>query len=185
MIKIQLLDDEPQILKALQRLLRPHDWEVHAFTDVQEALDALTEHEYAVIVSDYKMPHLDGVTYLQFAKQRQPHAMRLLLTGHGDRQSMMQAINQAEIYRFISKPWEDYEIEAALRSAIDLFMLRVENERLVKQVREQQSTLDRQQQELLRLEREHPGLTRVKRDDDGAIVLDEMEEFEDGRLPGE
>jgi DNA-binding NtrC family response regulator len=184
MIKIQLLDDEPQILKALQRVLRGHEWEVHPFTDVQEALDALTEHEYAVIVSDYKMPHLDGVTYLQFAKQRQPHAMRLLLTGHGDRQSMMQAINQAEIYRFISKPWEDYEIEAALRSAIDLYMLRVENQRLIDQVRQQQSTLDRQQEELLRLEREHPGLTRVKRDEDGAIVLDDTDEFDDGRLSG-
>jgi DNA-binding NtrC family response regulator len=185
MIKIQLLDDEPQILKALQRVLRPHDWEVHAFSDVQEALSALTMHEYAVIVSDYKMPHLDGVTYLQFAKQRQPHAMRLLLTGHGDRQTMMQAINQAEIYRFISKPWEDYEVEAALRAAIDLYMLRVENQRLIDQVRKQQSTLDRQQQELLRLEQENPGLTRVIRDADGAVLIDDLDGPDDGRLPGE
>ena len=176
MIKIQLLDDEPQILKALQRVLRPHDWEVHAFSDVQEALDALTEHEYAVIVSDFKMPHLDGITYLKFAKQRQPNAMRILLTGHGDRQSMMQAINQAEVYRFISKPWEDFELEAALRGAIDLFLLRDENQRLLMQVRQQQSALDRQQQELLRLEVEHPGLTRVRRDSDGSVLIDELDD---------
>lgn len=175
MIKIQLLDDEPQILKALQRVLRPHDWEVHAFSDVQEALDALTEHEYAVIVSDFKMPHLDGVTYLQFAKQRQPNAMRILLTGHCDRNSMMQAINQAEVYRFIAKPWEDFEIEVALRGAIDLFLLRDENQRLLMQVRQQQSALDRQQQELLRLEVEHPGLTRVRRDSDGSVLIDELD----------
>lgn len=185
MIKIQLLDDEPQILKALQRTLRPHGWEIHAFDDVQQALNALIEHEYAVIVSDYKMPHLDGVTYLQFAKQRQPHAMRLLLTGHGDRQTMMQAINQAEIYRFISKPWEDYELEAALRAAIDLYGLRMENQRLLGQVRKQQSALDRQRQELLRLEQENPGLTRVIRDADGAVLIDDLDGSDDGRLPSQ
>ncbi|MBS7660779.1 response regulator [Pseudomonas lalucatii] len=175
MIKIQLVDDEPQILKSLQRLLHPQDWQVHAFDDVYQALDALTEHEYAVILSDYRMPHLDGITYLKFAKQRQPEAVRLMLTGHGDRQSMIQAINEAEIYRFISKPWEDYEVEAALRSAIDLHLLRSENQRLLTQLRAQQSALDRQQQELLRLETENPGLTRVLRDADGSILIEDSD----------
>ncbi|WP_373387425.1 response regulator [Pseudomonas alcaligenes] len=173
MIKIQLVDDERNILASLQRLLRPHPWEVHAFSDAQEALQALTEHEYAVIISDYKMPNLDGITYLQFAKQRQPHAMRMVLSGHGDRQSMMQAINRAEIYRFLSKPWEDYEIETALQAAIDLYQLRSENQRLLAQVRNQQNALERQRQELQRLEQEHPGITRVLRDADGALLLED------------
>lgn len=172
MIKIQLVDDEPHILKALQRVLRPHGWELHLFNDAQSALDALTEHEYAAIISDYHMPNLDGVTYLQFAKQRQPNAMRMILSAHGDRQAMMNAINRAEIYRFLSKPWEDYEIETALRAAIDLFMLRTQNQRLLSQVDKQQTALERQQQELLRLEAEHPGITRVHRDADGAILLE-------------
>jgi DNA-binding NtrC family response regulator len=173
MIKIQLVDDEPHILSSLQRLLRPHHWEIHAFSDPQVALEALTQHEYAVIISDYRMPNLDGITYLQFAKQRQPHAMRMVLSGHGDRQSMMQAINRAEIYRFLSKPWEDYEIEAALHSAIDLYNLRQENQRLLDQLHHQQSELDRQEQELRRLEAMHPGITRVRRDEDGAVLLDD------------
>lgn len=180
MIKIQLVDDEPQILKSLQRVLRPHNWEIHAFDDPQVALQALTEHNYAVVVSDLRMPQLDGITYLQFAKQRQPHAIRMLLTGHGDRDSMMKAINQAEVYRFLSKPWEDYELETALRAAIDLHLLREENQRLLAQVSSQQSAIDRQQQELLRLETENPGITRVKRDEQGRVLLDldELEEPE-------
>ncbi|MET1076416.1 MAG: response regulator [Pseudomonas sp.] len=175
MITIQLLDDEEHVLKSLHRLLRPQGWDVHLFTDPDLALAALTEHDYAVIVSDLKMPQLDGITYLQFAKQRQPHAMRLLLSGHGDRQTLMQAINQAEIYRFLSKPWEDYEIVTALRSAIDLHQLRSENQRLLKQVRQQQGALERQQQELMRLEAENPGLTRVLRDADGSVLLDDLD----------
>lgn len=181
MIKVQLVDDESHILSALQRLLRPYHWELHPFTDAQKALLALTEHEYAVIISDYKMPNLDGITYLQFAKQRQPHAIRMVLSGHGDRQSMMKAINQAEIYRFLSKPWESYEIETALKAAVDLYLLRSENLRLVTQVRNQQSALERQRQDLLRLEAEHPGITRVLRDAEGALVLnDDFNESDHG-----
>jgi DNA-binding NtrC family response regulator len=177
MIKIQLVDDEANILNALQRVLRRHrDWTVHAFTDAQEALAALAEHEYAVIISDYQMPNLDGVTFLQFAKQSQPHAMRMILSAYGDRHSMMQAINRAEIYRFLSKPWEDYELESTLRAAIDLYMLRYENQRLLEQVRAQQEVMDRQQRELMRLEAENPGLTRVRRDPDGAVLIDGFDE---------
>lgn len=175
MIKIQLVDDEPQVLKALQRLVRPQGWEVHALTDVNQALDALTAHEYAVIVSDYKMPHIDGITYLQFTKQRQPNAIRLLLSSHDDRQSMMKAINQAEIYRFLSKPWEDYEVEATLRSAIDLYLLRNENQRLLQQIHQHQNALGRQQRELLRLEAEYPGLNRVLRGPDGSVLIEELD----------
>ncbi|MDF2447312.1 MAG: transcriptional regulator [Moraxellaceae bacterium] len=176
MIKIQLVDDEPNILSALQRVFRRQQWIVHAFSDAQVALSALAEHDYAVIISDYQMPSLDGVTYLQFAKQRQPHAMRMILSAHGDRDSMMQAINRAEIYRFLSKPWEDYELESTLRSAIDLYMLRHENQRLLEQVREQQAALLRQQRELLRLEAENPGLTRVRRDAEGAVLINGLDD---------
>lgn len=178
MIKIQLLDDEPHILSALQRVLHPYHWQVHGFSDGQAALEALTEHEYAVIISDYQMPDLDGITYLQFAKQRQPHAIRMMLSAHGDRQSMMQAINRAEIYRFLSKPWDDYEVSSAVQSAIDLYLLRFENQRLLAQVRSQQSAIERQQEELLRLEAEHPGITRVKRDAQGTVLLD-LDELDD------
>lgn len=176
MTKIQLLDDEPHILSALQRVLRREPgWEVHAFTDPQEALSALAEHQYAVILSDYQMPALDGVTFLQFAKQSQPHAMRMILSAHGDRESMMHAINKAEIYRFLNKPWDDYELRSTLYSAIDLYNLRAENQRLLRQVGEQQVALRAREHELLRLEAEHPGLTRVRRDADGAVLLDSYE----------
>ena len=172
MIKIQLVDDEPNILAALQRQLRPRGWTLHAFHDPQAALEALIEHRYAAIICDLNMPQLDGLTYLQFARQRQPDALRLLLSAHGDRATLMQAINRAEIYRFLSKPWENYEIESALEAAIDLYQLREENQRLLQQVRGQQDALERQRRELLRLETEHPGLTRVRRDSDGAVLLE-------------
>ncbi len=134
MIRIQLVDDEPNILSALKRLLRPNGWEIHAYDNVEAALGGLLEHDYAVIISDYQMPTADGVTYLQFAKQRQPDAMRLVLSAYGDRKSMIKAINQAEVYRYLSKPWDDYEVVAAIKSAIDVYQLKTENQRLINEL---------------------------------------------------
>lgn len=171
MIKIQLLDDEPNILTALKRLLRPHGWEVHTYNNVEDALGGLLEHDYAVIISDYQMPTADGVTYLQFAKQRQPDALRLVLSAYGDRNSMIKAINQAEVYRYLSKPWDDYEVVAAIKSAIDLYELKRENRRLLEQVDAQKQLLKAREQELLRLEEENPGITRVQRDEDGSVII--------------
>lgn len=171
MIKIQLVDDEPNILSALRRLLKPQGWEVHTYDNVESALAGLVEHDFAVIVSDYQMPTADGVTYLQFAKQRQPDAMRLVLSAYGDRNSMIKAINQAEVYRYLSKPWDDYEVVASIKSAIDLYQLKVENRQLRNQVDAQKAMLRAREEELLRLEADNPGITRVERDTDGSVLI--------------
>ena len=171
MIRIQLVDDEPNILNSLRRLLKPQGWQVDTYSTVEDALNGLLEHEYAVIVSDYQMPSADGVTYLQFAKQKQPHAIRLVLSAYGDRESMIKAINQAEVYRYLSKPWDDYEVVAALKSAIDLYQLHKENQRLREENDAQRALIKAREDELLRLEADNPGITRVQRDADGAVLL--------------
>ncbi len=171
MIRIQLVDDEPNILSALKRLLRPHGWEIHTYDNVKAALGGLLEYNFAVIISDYQMPTADGVTYLQFAKQRQPEAMRLVLSAYGDRNSMIKAINQAEVYRYLSKPWDDYEVVAAIKSAIDIYQLKTENQRLIDEVNAQRRMIEAREQELLRLEKDHPGITRVQRDADGSVLI--------------
>lgn len=171
MIRIQLVDDEPNILSSLRRLLKPQGWQVDTFNRVEDALGGLLEHEYAVIVSDYQMPTADGVTYLQFAKQKQPHAIRLVLSAYGDRESMIKAINQAEVYRYLSKPWDDYEVVAAIKSAIDLYQLQKENQRLREENDAQRAMIKAREEELLRLESDNPGITRVRRDADGSVLL--------------
>ncbi|MBJ6136584.1 response regulator [Marinobacter litoralis] len=173
MTRILLLDDETNILTALKRLLRKEDWQLDAFADAEDAISALQTHSYSVIVSDYKMPGMDGVTFLQFARQIQPDTIRMMLSGHGDRQSMITAINRAEIYRFLSKPWEDYEIQAAMRSAVDLYQVTIENRRLLDQIKRQNNLLRQREEELLRLEQANPGITRVRRDKDGSIIIDD------------
>jgi response regulator RpfG family c-di-GMP phosphodiesterase len=97
--------------------------------------------------------------------------MRLVLSAHGDRSSMIKAINQAEVYRFLSKPWDDYEVVASIQSAIDLYRLKLENRQLREEVDAQKAMLRAREQELLRLESENPGITRVHRDTDGSVLI--------------
>jgi DNA-binding NtrC family response regulator len=171
MSTIQLVDDDPAILSALKRVFHDEDWVVDTYTDPQEALRALATNSYAVIVSDLHMPQLDGVAYLQFTKQLQPHAIRLLLSGHGDRDSLTKAINHAGVYRFVSKPWDDYELLSALRAGVELYQLQAERRQLLDELQQQKNIIARQQNEWQRLQKKHPTLLEVLRDEDGSILL--------------
>lgn len=171
--RILLVDDEPSILKALKRTLRFPDCEVDIFDQPLAALAALDEYRYNVIVSDYRMPLMDGVAFLKEARARQPDAIRIILSGYTDVNGLLDAINQAEIYRFIAKPWDDLDLQVTLKKTLDYADLLETNRRLLEQVRMQQETIARQQAELLRLEEESPGITHVRRTDDGYILIDE------------
>lgn len=104
-MRIQLVDDEPYLLKAMQRDLRARgDWEVHTFATAADALNGLLEHAYDVIISDYKMPDYDGICYLQWARQIQPDAQRILMTAWANEHVLADAINKANIHRYIGKP---------------------------------------------------------------------------------
>lgn len=173
--RILLVDDEPSILKALKRTLRLPGCEVDAFEQPHAALEALDERAYRVIVSDYRMPKMDGVTFLKEAKQKQPDAIRIILSGYTDVNGLLEAINTAEIYRFIPKPWDDLDLLVTLKKTLDYAALLDTNRRLLEQVRDQQQTIARQQQELRRLEEESPGITQVRRGDDGYILIDESD----------
>ncbi|AOE83123.1 response regulator [Pseudomonas sp. TCU-HL1] len=119
MIKIQIVDDSQNTLLAIERRLRNKWYEVQTFTNPHTALQALKTNEYAVVIADYKMPIMDGITYLKHTKQRQPLAARVLLSAHAETNTLEKAINELGIYRFISKPWTDNKLEEHVISAIN------------------------------------------------------------------
>lgn len=167
MPRIQLVDDDIQILQALQRLLRHKDWQLDVFDKVADALQALSSHNYEVIIADYRMPKLDGVSYLEWARQKQPTAVRLMLSAYPESDAMMQAINRAEVFRFISKPWRNEE----LLHAVTLAVARSNSLKPVSEIAVTAHHL-LAEEEFAKLERIEPGITRVEFDEDGAIRLD-------------
>ena len=173
MTRLMLVDDEANILSALQRVFAREPYEIETFTDATTALMRAREAEFDLVLSDYRMPEVDGVAFLTILRTLQPDTARLILSGFADMDALLGAINDAHIFRFISKPWHDGELRTTVAQALTYRTTLLENRRLADQVREQQVVLHRQQHELERLEREHPGITEVRRGNDGAILLDD------------
>lgn len=127
---ILCVDDEPSILSALRRLFRAKGFQVRVAEGGQAGLDVLAAEPVDLVISDMRMPEMDGVMFLEQVRQRWPDTMRLLLTGYADITSIMGAINRGEIYRYIAKPWDDNDIILIVRSALQHRALEQEQRRL-------------------------------------------------------
>lgn len=127
---ILCVDDEPSILSALRRLFRAKGFQVHVAEGGQAGLAVLAAEPIDLVISDMRMPEMDGVMFLEQVRQRWPDTMRLLLTGYADITSIMGAINRGEIYRYIAKPWDDNDIILIVRSALQQRAMEQEQRRL-------------------------------------------------------
>ena len=127
--KILLVDDEGDILRSLRRLLRKR-FEITTTTLPEEALQHLAEKEYAIVLSDQRMPTMEGTALMARAREISPDTVRIILTGYADINAAMDAINQGHVYRFLQKPWDDADLLATLCQAADHFVLVQENKRL-------------------------------------------------------
>ncbi|MHC4165254.1 MAG: response regulator, partial [Planctomycetota bacterium] len=134
---VLFVDDEINILKALQRLLRNEDMNVLCASRGQEALEILEETPAQVVVTDQRMPEMCGVDLLAAVRERCPDMVRMMLTGYTEMKVAVEAINHGEIYRLITKPWNDDELRATLRQAFDHYALKSEIRRLNQVTREQ------------------------------------------------
>ena len=174
MVRIMIVDDEPNILSSLHRVLkRKGEWEIETYDDVQEALKRAQTMTFELVISDYRMPVMDGVEFLNEIRKYQPEAMRIILSGFTELQALLDAINEAEVFRYICKPWDDHDLIGTITHALKHRELLVENRRLADQVRQQQAELRNRKTALERLAEQHPKLVEVNWADDGSIVVDE------------
>lgn len=127
--KILVLDDEVEILNSLKRVFRK-DYLVDTFSKGEDALVALGETEYAIVISDMKMPGMDGATFLAKAKEVAPDSVRILLSGYADMDSTIKAINEGDIFNYVCKPWNNDSLKALMVNAIGRYTLKSQNNEL-------------------------------------------------------
>ncbi len=140
-LTLLFVDDEPSILSSLRRLFRPLGYKILTAESGLEGLDILAKETVNLVVSDMRMPNMDGAKFLKEVKARWPHIVRLLLTGYADMTSTIEAINQGEIYRYIAKPWDDAEIVRTVKDALEHIRLVSENARLTELTQRQNEEL--------------------------------------------
>ncbi|KRB27770.1 two-component system response regulator [Acidovorax sp. Root70] len=139
--RILLVDDEVNVVSALRRLLRSENYQIDVASDGIQALELMEGQEYDLIISDARMPVMDGPTFLARVQERWPSCMRILLTGYADLTMTVKAINEGHIYRYISKPWNDDELRIMVRQALQYRHLERERLRLLELTREQNDQL--------------------------------------------
>ena len=133
---VVIVDDEEMVITSVRAYLQLEtEFDIHGFTEPEQAVKHMESHLVDIAVSDYLMPRMSGIQFLTRAKQIQPEASRVLLTGHADKQSAIQAINEVGLYQYVEKPWENEQLLLIIQNGI-------ERSKLLRQLREKVSELD-------------------------------------------
>ena len=138
---ILIVDDEPNVLKAVARLLRHNRYEILTAISGAEALEVMDKQPASLVISDQRMPGMSGVELLQVIKKRYPDAIRIILTGSTGLEHAIGAINRGEVYRYILKPWQDEDFRLTVRRAVERYHMVAQNKRLTKEIEKQNLAL--------------------------------------------
>lgn len=134
-IKILCVDDEKNVLRSLKRLFLDEEYEIFTADGGKEGLEILKDEKgIQLIISDYRMPGMDGVDFLRQANELNPNTIRIVLSGYADTAAVVAAINEGQIYKFIPKPWNDDDLRVNINKALDVFFLRQANERMAEEL---------------------------------------------------
>ncbi len=166
--RILVVDDEINICNALRRSLRKEGYEILVANEPAQGLQILKTEKVDLVLSDHLMPNMTGLEFLGIVRDRYPNTVRILLTGHADMETAIKAINDGQVYRFLTKPWDDLELKVTLYLAFEHLDLEREHRRLL-------ATVRRQADQIKDLETQHPGIGVLRRNSEGAILLDDDE----------
>jgi len=141
---ILCVDDETNVLRALERTFLDDDFEILTATSGEEGLRILENHgPCQVVISDYRMPAMDGVAFLKEVYQRWPDTVRIVLSGYADTASIVSAINEGHIYKFLPKPWDDNELRVTIANALERYALQKRNRELMAELSRANDELER------------------------------------------
>ena len=163
--KILAVDDSPNVLKALRRTFALEDYKIVCAASADEALAVLAREEIDVVISDENMPGTSGTELLSQVRELYPEVVRMMLTGATDIEVAKRAINEGEISRFFTKPWEDWELLIGVQQVLKIRALERENKRLRSSVRQRDVLLGE-------LESRYPGITEKRVGPDGSFIID-------------
>lgn len=149
--KLVIVDDEEMVLTSLGAYLELEtDYEVSTFSSAKAALEHIKEHPIDLVISDYLMPEMDGISFLAQVKAMQPDAPRIILTGYADKENAIKGINEVGLYQYIEKPWDNDALQLVIRNALEKRQLVSKLQDKIKQINDAYGELQNIQQEILK-----------------------------------
>ncbi len=130
-----IVDDEEDVLLSLRSMFR-REFHVVTVPRAREAFDLIESHGVQIVISDQRMPDMNGVEFLEQVSERFPDVVRLMITGYADINSVIAAVNHGHVFRYIAKPWDPAELQAAVRQAAEQYRVLAERRRLIKELDE-------------------------------------------------
>ncbi|MBW2096729.1 MAG: response regulator [Deltaproteobacteria bacterium] len=170
--KVLIVDDEQSTRKLMKEALGIEPYQLLIADSAEKALEIFKKEPVDVVISDEMMPGMPGSEFLALVRQKYPDTIRMILTGHASIESAIRAINEGQIYHFFTKPCRIYDLAITIRKAL-------QQKELMKKSRELLRLAQRQSSFIEEIEKKYPGITRVKKDDRGEILLGEGEGEED------
>ncbi len=140
-VQILCVDDDEIVLRSLSRLLKSQQYSVITSTDPLSALEQVKQHDFAVIISDMRMPQMDGAEFFSQTKSLAPDSQRILVTGFADIDTTLDAINKGQIHGFIQKPWQNNLLLSTISDSIEKYQLKKQNQQLQSQIAKQNEEL--------------------------------------------
>jgi len=159
-----IVDDETSIITSLKRTFMNEDMHIISAASGEQGLRILEGARVGLVISDQNMPGMDGIDFVRQVRINYPETLTIILTGYANIKHALKAINEAGVYKFIIKPWDEDELLITVKRAFELLDMTRERDTLVQKVKVQDMLLSN-------LEKEHPGITKVERNKDGAVIL--------------
>jgi response regulator RpfG family c-di-GMP phosphodiesterase len=144
---VLVVDDEPDVVRSVKDLLRL-DYRVLTATRAPDGLGLIEKEEVHIVMTDQRMPEMTGVEFLRRLRHDHPEAIRLIFTGYADLKTVIDAINQGSVYRYITKPWDPDELQAIIKQAAEHYDLLVERRRLMLELQLKNAELEKANAEL-------------------------------------
>ncbi len=166
--KILLVDDEPNITAALTRSFISEPWDIFTADSGKKGLEILAANDIDVVISDEQMPEMSGSMFLTEVRKQYPQTIRIVLTGQAGLDAAIRAINGGEVYRYFTKPCNADELAAAIRQGLQHKQLAEKSRQLLDDYKKKTSILDQ-------MEANDPGITQIETDEEGRIIIDDME----------
>jgi len=151
---ILLVDDEEMVLNSIKSFFAIEtDYKLATYTSPIAALEDIDRkgNHFDLVVSDYLMPEMDGITFLARVKEKRPLVPRILLTGYADKENAIKAINNVGLYQYIEKPWDNEDLRLIIRNGLEKTVLLKQLEEKIREVERAQRDLSEVQKDILRV----------------------------------